>query len=107
MPTQPIVSSRPAPSHHRSTRTAAAITAIAALIAVGSYLASTTGDDTAPPGPAISTRVKPSDQTLREMHQSIAGQYGSQSAAGAVVNPGTQVRRELRQSIAGQYRSTR
>ena len=39
MTTQPIASSRPASSHHRRIRTAAAITAIAALIATGSYLA--------------------------------------------------------------------
>jgi hypothetical protein len=40
---------------------------------------------------------------LGDLHQSIAGQYGSQSAAGAVVSPNAEVRRELHQSIAGQY----
>ena len=110
MTSQPIASSRPAPSpaRHRRIRAAAAIAAIAALIATGGYLATTTiGPDAAPPTPATGTDVNPSAQTLRELHQSIAGQYGSQSAAGAVVNPNAQVRRELHQSIAGQYGPTR
>jgi hypothetical protein len=47
--------------------------------------------------------VSPSAQTLRDLHQSIAGQYGSQPAAAAVLNPNAQKLRELRQSIAGQY----
>ena len=109
MTTQPIASSRPAPSvpgsaRHRRIRAAAAITAVAALIATGGYLATTTiGPDAAPPTPAAGTDVNPSAQTLRDLHQSIAGQYGSRSAAGAVVNPSAQTLRELRQSIAGQY----
>ena len=106
MTSQPIASSRPAPSpaRHRRIRTAAAIAAIAALIATGSYLATTTiGPDTAPPTPATGTDVNPSAQTLRDMHQSVAGQYGNQSAAGTVVNPSAQTLRELRQSVAGQY----
>ena len=37
------------------------------------------------------------------MHQSVAGQYGSQAVANATVHPNAQVRRELRESIAGQY----
>ena len=47
--------------------------------------------------------VNPSAQTLRELRQSIAGQYGSRSAPDATVNPNAQVRRELRESVAGQY----
>jgi hypothetical protein len=47
--------------------------------------------------------VNPSAQTLRDMHQSVAGQYGSQAVANATVHPNAQVRRELRESIAGQY----
>ena len=104
MTSQPIASSRPAPGRHRRIRTAAAITAIAALIAAGGYLATVTiGPDTAPPTPATGTDVNPSAQTLRDMLQSIAGQYVSQSAAGADVNPSAQTLRELHQSIAGQY----
>ena len=103
MTTQPIAASRSAPSHHRRIRTAAAITAIAALIATGSYLATTTGPDAASPTPATGTEVNPSAQTLRDLYQSIAGQYGSQAAAGGVVNPSAQTLRELRTSIAGQY----
>jgi hypothetical protein len=111
MTTQPIASSRPArtPVGQRRIRTAAAITAIVALIAAGSYLTITTGPDTAPPTPttatATATDVNPSDQTLRDLLQSIAGQYGSQSAAGTIVTPSAQTMRELRSSVAGQYAS--
>jgi len=104
--TQNIASSRPAPNPHRRIRTAAAVTGVAALIATGGYLATTTiGPDAAPPTHAAGTDVNPSVQTLRELRQSIAGQYGNRFAAGAVVNPSAQVRRELHESIAGQYGS--
>ena len=108
MTSQPIASSRPAPgpARHRRIRTAAAIAAVAALIATGGYLATTTiGPDATPPTPAAGTDVNPSAQTLRELHQSIAGQYGSQPATGTAVNPNAQMLRELRESIAGQYGS--
>jgi hypothetical protein len=113
MTTRHIASNRPAPSapdpaRHRRIPTAAAIAAIAALIASGGYLATTSiGPDATPPTAATGTEVNPNVQTLRELHQSIAGQYGSRSAAGAVVNPSAQTRRELHQSIAGQYGPTR
>ena len=103
MTTQPIASS-PVPSGHRRIRTAAGITAIAALIATGGYVATTVGPDTEPTTtPAAGTLVSPSAYVQRELHQSIAGQYGSRSAPDATVNPTTQVRRELHASIAGQY----
>jgi hypothetical protein len=111
MTTQPIASSHPAPSapdpaRHRRIRTAAAITGVAALIATGSYLATTIiGPDTAPPTPAAGTDVNPSAQTLRDLHQSIAGQHGGQAAPGTTVSLNAQVQRELHQSVAGQYRS--
>jgi hypothetical protein len=44
---------------------------------------------------------------LRELRESIAGQYGGGSAAGATVNPSRDTRRELRRSVAGQYGSAR
>ncbi len=111
MTTQPITPSRrapsaPGPAHHRRIRTAAAIAAIAALIATGGYIATTTiGPDATPRTAATATNVNPSAQALRELHHSIAGQYRSRPAAGTVVNPTAQVRRELHQSIAGQYAS--
>ena len=111
MTSQPIASSRPAPSvpgpaRHRRIRTAAAIAAIAALIATGGYLATTTtGPDATRPTPTTGTEVNPSAQTLRDMLQSIAGQYGSRPAAGALVNPSAQTLRDMQQSIAGQYGS--
>jgi hypothetical protein len=101
MTTQPIASSRPTASGHRRTRTTVAIS-VAALIAAGGYLATTTnGPDAAPPAQA-GTGVNPNPQVLRELHESIAGQYGSRSTVGGV-NPSAQTRRELRESIAGQY----
>jgi hypothetical protein len=110
MPTQPIVTSRPAPrapgaGPHRHVRAVAAIAGVAALIAGGGYLATTTiGPDATPPAPAAAvTEVNPSAQTLRDMRESISAQYGDRSAAGAVVNPSARTRRELRSSIAGQY----
>ena len=109
MTSQPIASGRPAPSapgpaRHRRIRTAAAIAAVAALIATGGYLATTTtGPHATRPTPTTGTEVDPSAQTLRDMHQSVAGQYGSQAVANATVHPNAQLRRELRQSIAGQY----
>ena len=106
MTTQPIASSRPAPGpvRQRRIRSAAANAGVAALIATGGYLATTTsGPDATPQTPATGTDVSPSAQTLRDLYQSIAGQYGNQAAAGAVVNPSAQTLRELRTSIAGQY----
>jgi hypothetical protein len=111
MTSQPIASGRPAPSppgpaRHRRIRTAAAITGVAALIATGGYLLATTiGPDAAPPTGATSAVVNPSAHTLRDLHQSIAGQYGNRFAARTVVNPSAQTRRELRESTTGQYGS--
>ena len=109
MTTQPISSSRPASrvpgaARHRRIRAAAATATITALIATGGYLATTTtGPDATQPTPTTGTEVNPSAQTLRDMHQSVAGQYGSQAVANGTVHPNAQVRRELRESIAGQY----
>jgi hypothetical protein len=111
MTSQPIASSRPAPSvsgsaRHRRLRTAAAIAAIAALLAAGGYLAATTiGPDTASPPRGSNTEVHTSAQKLRDLRTSIAGQYGSRPAAHPAVNPSAQTLRELRLSIAGQYGS--
>jgi hypothetical protein len=111
MTSQPIAPSRPAPSvrgpsRHGRIRTAAAIAAIAALIAGGGYVATKLiSPDAATPPAATDTEVHTSAQKLRELRQSIAGQYGSEAAAGAVVNPSNQTLSELRTSIAGQYGS--
>ena len=96
----------PGPARHRRLRTAAAIVGIAALITTGGYIATTTiGPDATPRTAATATDVNPSAQALRDMHQSIAGQYGSRSAPNTTVNPSAQALRDLRQSIAGQYHS--
>jgi hypothetical protein len=94
--------SRPRPPP--AIRTAAAVTGVSALIAAGGFLATTTnGPDTASPRSSAGTEVNPSAQTQRELHQSVAGQYGNHSAQDAAVNPSVQVRRALRDSIAHQY----
>ena len=96
------------PARHRRIRTAAAIAAVASLLATGGYVATTTlGPDDAPSTPVTGTDVNASAQALRELHQSVAGQYGSRPAAGTVVNPSARTRRELDQSLAGQYGPTR
>ena len=111
MTSQPIASSRPAPSvsgsaRHRRLRTAAGIAAVAALLAAAGYLATKTiGPDAASPPRPINTEVHTSAQKLRELRRSIAGQYGSRPARDLVVNPSAQTLRELHQSIAGQYGS--
>ena len=65
------------PARHRRIRTAAAIAAVAALIATGGYVATTTiGPDDTPSTPVTSTDVNASAQVRRELHQSVAGQYG-------------------------------
>jgi hypothetical protein len=111
MTSQPIAPSRPAPSvrgpsRHGRIRTAAAIAAIGALIGGGGYVATKAiSPDAATPPAATDTEVHTSAQKLRELRQSIAGQYGTQVAAGAVVNPSAQTLSELRTSITGQYGS--
>jgi hypothetical protein len=65
-------------------RAAAAITGVAALIAAGGYLATTTiGPDSIPTAAPTGPAVNPSAQTLSELRESVAGQYGSQSATPA------------------------
>jgi hypothetical protein len=96
----------PAGRYRRARNTAVIIASVAALIATGGYVATTTiGPDAIPPTSATSADVNPSAQALRELHDSVAGQYGSRSAADATVNPSARVTRELRQSVAGQYGS--
>jgi len=111
MTTHSIASSRPAPrvpgaGRHRRIRAAAASATITALIATGGYLATTTtGRDATRPTPTTGTEVNPSAQTLRDMLQSVASQYGNRPAAGAVVNPSAETVRDMHQSVAGQYGS--
>jgi len=107
MATQLVAPSRPALTRHGRIRTAAAIAGVAALAATGYVAGTTIGPDTSAPTRATSTDVNPSAQVQRELNRSVAGQYGSGSAAGSVVNPTAQVQRELRASVAGQYGTAR
>ena len=105
MTTQLVAPSHPAPARHRRIRTAAAIAGVAALAATGYVAGTTSGPDTTAPTLATGTDVSLSAETQRVLNRSIAGQYGSRSAATAVVNPSAQTMRELNRSIVGQYGS--
>ena len=61
--------------HRRRTLRGAAAIAAAALIATGAYVA-TSGPAPAPPALETSSDVAPSAQIMRELRDSIAGQYG-------------------------------
>jgi hypothetical protein len=103
MTSQPVASRHPARStHRRRIRAAAAIAGVAALLTTGGYVAIITiGSDAATPA----TPVNPSAGTMRDMVESIVGQYGSRSAPRAEASPSAQSLRELRQAIVGQYGS--
>jgi hypothetical protein len=89
---------------HRRIRSVAAIAALVPLIVSGGYLATTSIDtDPASPTPTTASFVHTNAGMLRELRESIAGQYGGESAAGAIVIPSRDTRRELRRSVAGQY----
>lgn len=82
MAAQRITASVPAP-HRRRIRTATALAGVALLIAAGGYAATTTfGPDAhAPqPAPAPDDPATATDQVLRELRESVAGQYGPQPA---------------------------
>jgi len=103
--TQLIAPSRPAPARHRRIRSAVAIAGVTALAAAGYVAGTTSGPDTTSPTRATGTDVNIIAQAQRELNRSIAGQYGSRSAAAAVVNPSAQTMRELNRSTIGQYGS--
>ena len=105
MTTQLVAPSHTAPAHHRRIRTAAAIAGVAALAAAGYVSSTSSGPDTTAPTRATGTDVSLSAETQRVLNRSIAGQYGSKSAAAAVVNPSAQTMRELNRSTIGQYSS--
>jgi hypothetical protein len=89
---------------HRRIRSVAAIAALVPLIVSGGYLATTRiGPDPASPTPTTASYVHTNAGMLRELRESIAGQYGGESAAGATVNPSRDTLRELHRSFAGQY----
>src|SRR3954469_20468244 len=109
MTAQRIISSPPVATavgdtRHRQLRAAAPIPGVAALIAAGGYVATTIGPDSIPTAAPKGAEVNRSAKAMRELRESVAGQYGSQSAAGAV-NSSAGVLRELHHSIAGQYGS--
>ena len=65
-------------ARHRHLRVAVATAGVAALIAAGGYVATTTiGPDSVPTAAPSVAQVNPSAQALRELHRSVAGQYGA------------------------------
>jgi hypothetical protein len=95
----------PSPSRtvRRRTLRAAAATA-AALIATSAYVAAATIDpNPAPPAVETSPEVAPSARVMRELRESVAGQYGKRPAADAPARPSARVMRELRDSVTSQY----
>jgi hypothetical protein len=63
-------------------------------------------DSQAARGTVLDTTAANSQQeTLRDIVQSVVGQYASRSAAGAAVNASDQPLRQLHESIVGQYGS--
>jgi hypothetical protein len=104
---------------HPRTSWVAAIVAVALVIAAGGYGATTTFGPDAQPAAATSQSVVSREQALRELDQSLAGQYGSaqsQSApavtqpsgpGAANVAPSKRAMKDLGTSVAGQYGSGR
>ena len=107
MTTQLTTPSSQAPSSSgpiRRRNLRAATATAAALIATSAYVATMTiGPDPAPRALETSRDVAPSAQVMRELRDSVTGQYGSQHASDAPMNPSARVTRELRDSVAGQY----
>src|SRR5215217_3203439 len=67
---RPPARNAPSPARHRRIRTAATIAGVAALIATGGYVATTTiHPDAAAPTADTGTDINPSAQTLRELHR--------------------------------------
>jgi hypothetical protein len=101
MTTQPIATGA---ARHRRSRSVAAIAALVPLIVSGGYLATASiGPDPASPTPTTASYVHTNAGMLRELRESIAGQYGGESAAGATVNLSRDTLRALHRSFAGQY----
>ena len=91
------------PVRRRNLRNVAAIAGVAALIATcNSAAGAANGPDTAAPASATRTAVSLA-QRLREYRETIIALYGSHPASAHPVNPGTSAMRELHSSIAGQY----
>jgi hypothetical protein len=104
MAAQRTTPSIPAP-HRRRIRTATAVAGVAFLIAAGGYAATTTfGPDAYQPQPAPATHDTPTatDQVLRELRESVAGQYGSPPAAPTGV-PSDHALRDYRDTVIKLY----
>jgi hypothetical protein len=93
-------------SQRRRARDVAIVAGVALVIAAGGYGATTTfGPDAYEPQPTPATddAVTATDQVLRELRDSIAGQYGSQPASGQYATPSDQAMRDLRETVVKLY----
>ena len=89
----------------RRIRTVAAVAGVAVLIAAGGYAATTTfgpGAYQPRPAPASDDTAAATDQVLRELRKSVAGQYGSQPAAPTSV-PRDHAMRDYRTTVIKLY----
>jgi hypothetical protein len=87
----------------RNLRNAPAIAGAVAIIATGASAASgADGLDAAAPASAPPAAVTVA-QRLREYRETIIALYGHHHASARTVNPGTRATRELHSSVAGQY----
>jgi hypothetical protein len=99
-----IASSLPTGVRRHRVRNTAVVAGVAMVIAAGGYAATNTFGPDAHEAPLPASQSVPAADSVRqEMHQSVAGQYGSRSAGGDAVQPSAPVLDELHQSTAGQY----
>ena len=85
----------------RRMRNHAAAALVAALIATGGYMATTTVGADAYPAATTGDEIDPSEQVMRELNQVIRALYGPQPSA--AIAPLHRVRRELDQTVRGLY----
>lgn len=86
----------------RRVRNSAAVAAVAALIAGGGYVATTTVGADAYPAAATSDEIAPTPQVMRELDRTIRALYGPQSRS-QIAPPCDGVHRELDQAVRDLY----
>jgi hypothetical protein len=106
MTTPPITPNVPARHQHvRITVVAAGVAALIAAGGIGATKLLYPDSSDSQPAPASSANITPSDLVLRELHESVANQYGTPSKPQPA--PSDEALRELHESISGQYGGAR
>ena len=80
---------------------AVAVAVVAALIATGGYMATTTVGADAYPTAAAGDEIAPSEQVMRELNEVIRALYGPQTSP--EIAPRHRIRRDLNQTVRGLY----